>query len=261
MSLPKPYYEEEGIVIFHADCRDILPHLQPVDLCLTDPPYGETALDWDRRIDDWLSSLSTNQLWCCGSFRFFLAQPFTGWRHVQEIVWEKHNGSGFQTDRFKRVHEYVVHFIRESIPWGKCYKSPVYFFNGIDKNPVKKRGATPHLGSIANDGKVRNWGDQRLMRSVFHLHSMHGISSHPTEKPLALFSPLIEYSCPLGGVILDPFCGSGTTLLAAKQLGRRAIGIELEEKYCAIAVERLKQGVLPFNPKPPVTQEQMSLLT
>jgi site-specific DNA-methyltransferase (adenine-specific) len=73
-----------------------------------------------------------------------------------------------------------------------------------------------------------------------------GSSCHPTQKPLGLINLLLKQFSDMGETILDPFMGSGTTLVAAKQLGRCAIGIEIEEKYCAIAVERLRQDVLPL---------------
>jgi len=69
---------------------------------------------------------------------------------------------------------------------------------------------------------------------------------HPTQKPLKMMRDIIEISCEKEGTILDPFMGSGTTLRAAKDLGRKAIGIEIEEKYCEIAVKRLQQEVLTF---------------
>jgi site-specific DNA-methyltransferase (adenine-specific) len=77
------------------------------------------------------------------------------------------------------------------------------------------------------------------MRSVFHVRSCHGYAVHPTQKPVGVLVPLLRYSCPPGGLVLDPFLGSGSTLLAARQLGLRAIGIEREERYCAAAVARL----------------------
>lgn len=67
--------------------------------------------------------------------------------------------------------------------------------------------------------------------------------THPTEKPVALQRPLIERSCPAGGLVLDPFAGSGATLVAAQQLGRSAVGVELEERYCEAAARRLEQAL------------------
>lgn len=85
--------------------------------------------------------------------------------------------------------------------------------------------------------------DYNLMSKLFAT-TVDSRKTHPAEKPFELFKKLIMVSCPQEGLILDPFMGSGTTLVAAKNLGRRAIGIEIEEKYCQIAVERLRQEVL-----------------
>lgn len=84
--------------------------------------------------------------------------------------------------------------------------------------------------------------------NVFHHDSYRfgqpGKVDHPTQKPLALLSRIVRSMVPVDGSVLDPFMGSGTTLRAAKDLGRRAIGIEIEERYCEIAANRLAQGVL-----------------
>ena len=118
---PDPYYDDGQITLYCGDNRTLIRRFPAVDAVVTDPPYGDTSLEWDRTLGDlWLEllfvvSLTVRQLWCFGgSFRFWLRPMLTkfqqaDWRYAQEIVWEKHNGSGFQADRFKRVHELAVH--------------------------------------------------------------------------------------------------------------------------------------------------------
>jgi site-specific DNA-methyltransferase (adenine-specific) len=77
-------------------------------------------------------------------------------------------------------------------------------------------------------------------------HGVPGKNGHPTQKPFAVINPLILASCPTRGIVLDPFMGSGTTLESARKLARKAIGIEIEEKYCEIAAKRLSQEVISF---------------
>jgi site-specific DNA-methyltransferase (adenine-specific) len=239
----KPYYEQDGITIYHADCRDVLPALETCDLAVADPPYGETSLSWDVPVSGWLPLLPTSSLWCFGSLRFFLAERFDGWALSQDVVWEKHNGSNFHADRFRRVHELVTHWYRGQ--WSAIYKRPCVTHDAVAR-VVRSKTRPTHTGHIDATPYVSVDGGPRLMRSVLRVPSCHGYAEHPTQKPLGIVQPLIEYGCPPGGLVLDPFMGSGTTLVAAKQLGRRAIGIEIEERYCEIAAQRLSQGVLPL---------------
>ncbi len=242
MSLPTPYYDEDGITIYHGDCREILPELEPVGVVITDPPYGVTSLDWDSIVDGWLSLINAPCLWCFGSMKFFLSQKFDGWKYAQEIVWEKHNGSIFHADRFRRVHEFAMQFYRGE--WATVYHSPVYTYDAVRRSVTRKKGRPAHTKQIEQSPYFSEDGGPLLMRSVIYVPSCHGEADHPTQKPINILKPLIEYSCPSGGIVMDPFMGSGSTLVAAKDLDRKAIGIELEEKYCEIAVKRLAQGVL-----------------
>lgn len=241
----KSYYSEGGITILLGDCRDILPALalEPT-VIIADPPYGETSLEWDRWVPGWPALAPGTALWCFGSMRMFLehGSEFASWRFGQDVVWEKHNGSGFQADRFKRVHENVVHWYR-----GKWDALPLQVPTTPDavKRQVPHKNRRPvHMGQIEPSAFYSDNGGPRLMRSVIQVPSCHGYAQHPTQKPLGILSPLITYSCPVGGLVLDPFMGSGSTLVAAKQLGRRAIGIEAREDYCEIAAGRLQQEVL-----------------
>jgi site-specific DNA-methyltransferase (adenine-specific) len=84
-------------------------------------------------------------------------------------------------------------------------------------------------------------GGPRFELSVLEVRSCHGYAEHPTQKPIGILTPLISYSCPPGGLVLDPTAGAGSTLVAAKRSGRRSIGIELDEKFCEVAARRVSQ--------------------
>ena len=237
----KPYYEADGIVIYHGDCREMLDDIA-VEVCITDPPYGETSCAWDSRAEGWLPLLQVRDLWCFGSLRFFVenASEFDGWKLGQDLVWEKQNGSGFAVERFLRVHELVTHWYQGA--WSASYHDTPRVKRSGGSKSVRSRGETPHRGAIGSAGYVDD--GLRLVRSVVRCQNEQGSALHPTQKPLELVRFIAQYSCPPAGTIVDPFMGSGTTLRAAKDLGRKAIGIEIEERYCEIAADRLAQKVL-----------------
>jgi site-specific DNA-methyltransferase (adenine-specific) len=235
----EPYYQDSTITLFCGDMRDVLPTLGEFDACVTDPPYGETSLAWDRWPEGWpaLVAQHTRSLWCFGSMRMFLDRrdEFTGWRLSQDVVWEKHNGTGFAADRLKRVHELALHWYRGD--WASVqHIAPREDYHGPDKHARARTSRTPHAGAIGG----HNYEDDgtRMVRSVIKHASVRG-GLHPTEKPVAVLGPLIEYAVPPGGVVLDVFAGSGSTGLTARQLGRRAVLIEANEEYCERAAERL----------------------
>ena len=242
-----PYYADDLVTIYHGKCEDVLPSLAPVDCVIADPPYGETSLGWDAWVEDWPSLMEpvTSSMWCFGSMRMFFdhLDEFGGWRLSQDIVWEKHNGSGFHADRFRRIHEHVTHWYRGA--WGDTYHVPPTTDDAVKRTVRTKRRPT-HTGHIDATPYVSEDGGPRLQRSVIKVRSEHGRALHPTAKPVGIVRPLIEYACPPGGMVLDPFMGSGTTLRAAKDCGRRAIGVEVDERYCEIAAKRMAQEALDF---------------
>lgn len=246
----KPYYEDASVTLYKGDCRTVLLDLDlaRVGVVIADPPYGDTSLEWDQWPGGWVDTIAdlTRQsasLWCFGSMRMFLDKRFEfgDWKLAQDLVWEKHNGSSFLADRFKRVHEHVLQWYRGE--WSSIWKNPVTTPDAVKKQ-VRKKGRPAHTGHIDATPYVSEDGGPRLARSVLHVRSCHGYAIHPTQKPQGVLEPLLRYSLLPGGTVLDPFAGSGSTLRAAKDIGCRAIGIEAREDYCDRAAEWLSQGSL-----------------
>ena len=246
-----PYWTDGNVQLFLGDCREVLPALGvTADCIVADPPYGETSLAWDRWPDGWLDAAAgvTRSLWCFGSLRMFLehGSEFGGWKLSQDVIWEKQNGTGLAADRFRRVHEHATHWYRGK--WRDIrHVAPREQHHGPDEGS-RMRGASKgsHLGVAGN----RVWSDDgtRLMKSVISVSNLHRRSLHPTEKPTGLLDPLIAYACPPAGLVIDPFAGSGSTLDAARTAGRRAIGVEADERYAEAAALRLSQGILAISP-------------
>lgn len=248
----KPYYSDDAVTLYCGDFRDLLPdvlaeHGEP-DLTCTDPPYGETSLAWDRWSDGWPTLIPGRSMWCFGSMRMFLDRraEFDGWKLSQDVVWEKTRPTTVVTDRFARVHEHALHWYRGM--WGDIrHETPKVPHYG-------KRVATAHRSAI--EANIRGatgavtWEDDgtRWQTTVIEARNIHRSAAiNETEKPAGLVENLIIYGCPPGGLVLDVFAGSCSTLVAARNSGRRAVGIELREEQCAAAVKwRLSQTVLSF---------------
>jgi len=198
----KPYYDHAGITIYHGDCREILPQLEPVDLVLTDPPYPNWANHFENGISVALIFCRNIGGYTDEAIIFWdeLHCPYANLPLVAVHIWHRNNSNR------PNNYEAIYHFRRD----GKKVASRVLSY------PVIYPGLTGCIEAIG----------------------------HPTQKNQRLIMALIPKTTV---TILDPFMGSGTTLVAAKELGRKAIGIEIEEKYCEIAVRRLAQEVLPFN--------------
>jgi site-specific DNA-methyltransferase (adenine-specific) len=244
------YYADDTVTIHHGDCREILPALDVhPDLCVADPPYECTSLPWDRWPDGWPAAIATvtSSMWCFGSLRMFLDRrsEFSEWRLSQDVVWEKHNGSGFQSDRFRRVHEQVTHWYQGR--WGDIHHEVPTTDDAVARS-VRRRVRPAHTGDVGLGEYRSEDGGPRLVRSVITVPSTHGTALHPSEKPVGLLDLLIRYGCPEGGLVLDPFAGSGSTAMTARLSGRRTVLIEADEQYCEVIAERLSSDLLSLTP-------------
>jgi site-specific DNA-methyltransferase (adenine-specific) len=248
--------------IICGDARDVLPELASAsfDACIADPPYGETNCAWDRRVPGWPALVRRllkphGSLWVFGSLRSHLEtrEDFIGWRLAQDVIWEKHNGSGFDTDRFRRVHEQIAHYYPADVPWAQVYKDPQKEAGEARPRATikrRRRAAIPHKGKIEGDSTYE-YRNERFTKSVLFARSMHGRAVHETHKPPELIEPILRYSCPSGGTVLDLFAGSGSTSAAALRNGRSAVAVELREECAKIARRYVVDDSPLFNTSPP----------
>ncbi len=199
----RPYYDDGQAVIYHGDCREVLPGLAPMGVLLTDPPYGH------------------GERWQGGTWGAApMYEDARRWDHVVDA----------------ETVTACVGAAHEAIIWGGNYYAlrPSRCWLAWLKSSLMPTLADFELAWTSFDRPSKVWREDR---------NPDGPRVHPTQKPLSL----MEWCLALApGTVLDPFAGSGTTLLAAKNLGRTAIGIEIEERYCEIAAKRLQQEVLPL---------------
>src|SRR5262245_21968330 len=212
----KPYYQDGWATIYHGDCREILPHVEPVDLVLTDPPYG-VGVNYASYADtqEALESIISD---CYKPMRK-LAPRLALTPGIKNIsLWPRPDW----------VLCWAISGAGSVGPWGFSCWQPIFVY-GPDPYLEQGKGCRPDLLYL-NEQSERN--------------------GHPCPKPLKVWKRLLQ-RCTLANSVLDPFMGSGTTLRAAKDIGIKSIGIEIEEKYCEIAVKRLRQesllGLLELN--------------
>lgn len=237
------------VQLIHGDCREVMPQHGPFDMIMADPPYGDTSLDWDKKVAGWTDVARaclkpTGSMWVFGSLRFLMDMGVPpGFRYAQDIIWEKHNGSGFHADRFKRVHEHAVQFYRDDAPWSDVWNEVQTTPDAVARVVKRKKGRPAHMGNIDAAPYQSEDGGPRIMRSVIYARSCHGRAIHPTEKPVDLLEVLIRTSCPPGGIVGDFFAGSGAAGEAALMTGRRYVGSEINPEYFGPASDRLGQNL------------------
>ena len=203
----KPYYEHAGITIYHGDCREVMVGMT-ADAVVSDPPYGIG------------------------------------------FVYASHDDS---TDLWFPLMDVVVPLARSAAPIVAMPSCAIkrlgwwYANHAPDWVIAWYKGSPGHAAAIGfNDWEpILVWGRPfHPMHDYFQSPCGFTVGGHPCPKPVQWASWLVARMCPDGGTVLDPFMGSGTTLVAAKNLGRKAIGIEIEERYCEIAAKRLAQEIL-----------------
>lgn len=250
------YYQDEHVTLYHGDCLDVMPTIPggTINLVLTDLPYGMTDCKWDTPIplealwEEW-ERLCANT----GSVALTASQPFTSTLVASrpklfksEWIWEKNAGSNFGTLKRQpmKEHESVVIFA-----WGKYLYNPQMQERAASGLARVKSGVVNYSTSaeVYSSGGLTGKAsshrpDLRYPRSIQKFNRERGL--HPTQKPVELMRYMIRTYTDPGGTVLDHCAGSGSTLVAAKQEKRRAIGVELEERYCEIIAKRLSQGAL-----------------
>jgi site-specific DNA-methyltransferase (adenine-specific) len=244
----KPYYVDDSVTLYHGDWCESIADDFTADLILTDPPYGETSLAWDRWPDGWpaLAARHANAMWCWGSMRMFLDRrdEFTDWTFSQDLVWEKHNGSNLAADRFSRVHETATFWYQG--PWSEIHHETPTTADATPRTVRKKARPAQWIGATGPNVYVSQDGGPRLMRSVLYAPSMHGNAINETEKPTSFLEHLITYGCPPGGTVVDFFAGSASTGEACKLTGRKAVLFEKREQQCYEAAKRLARMPIDF---------------
>lgn len=224
--LPKPYYQDEYVTLYHGDCRELLPLIEPADALVTDPPFGigfkyekKEVHDSAKPYYNWLIPLLNTVNLKDGAF-------FAVW---QTQLYFKYFWQYFGDD----IHIYCaaknfVQLRKTAINYGYDPVVMKYFPGNLLRPKKPKRNLDFFMSNTA-----------AIISNTTRIEK-----AHPCPRPLDGVKQIIDNFVVEGGLILDLFAGSGTTLLAAKQTERKCIGIEIEEKYCEIAANRMRQEAL-----------------
>jgi site-specific DNA-methyltransferase (adenine-specific) len=213
----KPYYQDEWVTLYHGDCRELLPTVTG-DALVTDPPFG---IAWGRATwPDDPAAYPELMGWLVAE-----GQRIGGWCFVFQAMrncsqWHEWFPAGYRI--FAACKNFAQ--IRPTGVWHSW--DPVIFWNSGPNSG-------PNSGHVNRDYHVGN------VAGVFGERM-----DHPSPRPLDTMKHIVQLAAGDGQTVVDPFAGSGTTLRAAKDTGRKAIGIEIEERYCEVAANRCRQEVL-----------------
>jgi len=230
----KPYFSEDGMMIFNCDCREWFAYAPPclqVNLLLTDPPYG-VGFDYGTEYEDKHSAYG-DMLCSWLPLAESMSESCAVFQSARNVTWW-HPWFSPREYRLIAIPKSFVQWTGAQIQWSTDYV--LVWKVGRESTGVQK--AEPKR--MHTDNTPRDWfvsSDSCIVGTR---------PDHPCPRPMDMMVFLVDLLSQPGYLILDPFMGSGTTLRAAKDLGRRAIGIEIEEKYCEIAAKRLSQKVFDF---------------
>lgn len=248
-----PYYQDDYATIYHGDCLDVTKSAPFVDAVVTSPPYN-VGLDYDE-YEDTLTDAEYSK-WATTVGWWLASGGVTGTRYWINVgsgrmaLWLKALG---ETDLHEGSHvAWCYGLATAECAWGS-WQSPSAPHLRYAWEPVLsfykgdwKRKAPPGMEKYRDTGP--DWPS--LVKNVWTIKpgssSQYGAPDHPAVMPLEIARRCIRISTWPGELVLDPFMGSGTTLLAARALGRRAIGYEISERYCEIAAKRLAQEAFDF---------------
>jgi predicted RNA methylase len=226
----KPYYQSGGVTLYHGDCREILPGLA-ADAVITDPPFGFGKYPTDVEVD--AAALRVAPVvavfgypeWLC-RWSMPLGAP-SEW-----VTWWPTNAAAKAGGRHRLLPRQV-----EAIA---VFGGPLY----ADAVRVPRSASGSAIGAAFKTSLSPTTRAADVWRDPSPGIGFNArMRKHPNEKPISLMEKLVALCSLPGQLIADPFTGSGSTLLAARNLGRRAVGIELDERYCEVAAKRLEEGI------------------
>ena len=251
----EPYYQDKLTTLYHGRCEDVLPQLKEhsIDAVVCDPPYGTTACAWDSPIEFafmWreLKRLTQPK----AAIVLFGKEPFSSFLRISNIdwykydwVWKKSRSVDFFNNKNKprEIHELVSVF-SDGTTANRSDNRMLYHPQGL--RHINKRWHRPqkyeseHRIARPSHALDRMIEFENYPETIIDFANPNQGSLHPTQKPLALMEYLVKTYTNPGDTVLDFTSGSGTTLRACKNLGRRSVGIEMLEVYCQATVKRLE---------------------